>query len=164
LRLFPDRRVVATLRRRIAGGEASEHSQSEEYFTRPHSVPPYLSFAHWLWISACLSVNDRNTQFYRTSGCGGSWVRIYLRRHGLKSCDAFLFCLAPLLRLEWLTWGGRMPWWFGVRTGSGSQSPCSLGRQGRIALTLSFCPAWGLVGTGSVWRRAITPAVEALSR
>src|SRR5215472_2138179 len=61
LRLFPERRVVATLARRIAGGEASEHSQSEEYFTGPHSLPPYLSFAHWLWISACLSVSTIET-------------------------------------------------------------------------------------------------------
>jgi len=39
-----------------------------------------------------------------------------------------------------------MPWWFGVRTGSGPQSPYSLGRQGRITLTLSFCQARGLIG------------------
>src|SRR5215831_21416701 len=31
-----------------------------------------------------ISFNDRNTRFYRTPGCGGSWVRIYLRRLSLR--------------------------------------------------------------------------------
>jgi hypothetical protein len=63
LRLLRDGWTVIALRGRVAACKASEHNQSEERLIGPHDLPlPEL--AYWLCIRACLSVNDRNPQFY----------------------------------------------------------------------------------------------------
>jgi hypothetical protein len=88
LRLLRDGWTVVVLRRRVAACKASEHNQSEERLIGPHDVP-LPEFAYWLCIRACLSVNDRNTQFY------GQARRVPLGHLDGIGLDLMLAALAP---------------------------------------------------------------------
>src|SRR6202030_2152500 len=88
LGLLRDGWTVIVLRRRVAACKASEHNQSEERLIGPHDVP-LPEFAYWLCIRACLSVNDRNTQFY------GQARRAPLGHLGRIGFDLMLASLAP---------------------------------------------------------------------